>query len=86
MNEPGKHEYISSVSVSPMTTFSEIRSGLKKLALTHGAETPIGYAAHNLLEMTENYANPIASQDQGKLAANIARELARLEKLRKELH
>ncbi len=60
---------------------------LKQLALAHGAETPIGYAAHNLLEMTENYAKPDASPEQKKiLAANIERELARLEKLRKEMH
>jgi len=68
-----------------MTDFTETRSMLKKLAMAHGADTPIGHACHNLLEMTENFAKaPDQSQDQrSQLKANINRELARLEDLKK---
>ncbi|MBR1133278.1 hypothetical protein [Bradyrhizobium iriomotense] len=38
-----------------MTDFTATRSMLKKLTMEHGAETPVGRACHNLLEMTENF-------------------------------
>jgi hypothetical protein len=66
-----------------MTDFTETRSMLKKLAMAHGAETAIGRACHNLLEMTENFAKSSDADQQIQLKANINRELARLADLRK---
>lgn len=68
------------------TDFTETRSMLKKLAMAHGAETAIGRACHNLLEMTENYAKSSDADQQIQLKANINRELARLDDLRKASH
>jgi hypothetical protein len=66
-----------------MTDFTQTRSMLKKLAMAHGADTPIGHACHNLLEMTENFAKSTDADQQIQLKANINRELARLEDLKK---
>lgn len=63
-----------------MTDFTETRSMLKKLAMAHGAETAIGRACHNLLEMTENWEK--YPEQRPQLSANIQRELGRLEQLR----
>lgn len=68
-----------------MTDFTETRSMLKKLAMAHGAETAIGRACHNLLEMTENFAKTSDADQQIQLKANINRELARLADLRKAI-
>ncbi len=60
-----------------MTTLTETRSDLKKTAMKHGADTPIGHACYNLLEMTEIL--PTAEGDQRRhLVANIARQQAHL--------
>lgn len=64
-----------------MTDFTETRSMLKKLAMAHGAETAIGRACHNLLEMTENWAKSEAGDQRKQLAVNIDREKARLDGL-----
>jgi len=69
-----------------MTDFTETRSMLKKLAMTHGARTAIGRACHNLLEMTENYAKAKDRDHLLHIAANIAREKGRLEKLVSQAH
>lgn len=66
-----------------MTDFTETRSMLKKLAMAHGAETAIGRACHNLLEMTENWQKTDDFDQRAQLKANINRELARLADLRK---
>ena len=66
-----------------MTDFTETRSMLKKLAMAHGADTPIGRACHNLLEMTENWTKTTVFDQRVQLKANINRELARLEDLKK---
>lgn len=68
-----------------MTDYTETRSMLKKLAIAHGAETPIGRACHNLLEMTENWQKSSDADQQIQLKANINRELARLADLRKAI-
>ena len=68
-----------------MTDFTETRSMLKKLAMAHGAETAIGRACHNLLEMTENYAKADNHWQRKQLTANIQRELGRLEDLKKSV-
>ncbi|MHC2867921.1 hypothetical protein ACVIYH_009054 [Bradyrhizobium diazoefficiens] len=64
-----------------MTGFTETRSMLKKLAMAHGAETAIGRACHNLLEMTENWEK--YPEQRPQLSANIQRELGRMEDLKK---
>lgn len=69
-----------------MTDFTETRSMLKKLAMAHGADTPIGRACHNLLEMTENYAKTTDADQQIQLKANIEREKARLNDLVSQSH
>jgi hypothetical protein len=69
-----------------MTDFTETRSMLKKLAMAHGAETPVGHACHNLLEMTENYSKSTDFDQRVQLKANINRELSRLESLRQSQH
>ncbi|WLB49252.1 hypothetical protein QIH93_15160 [Bradyrhizobium ottawaense] len=69
-----------------MTDFTETRSMLKKLAMAHGADTPIGRACHNLLEMTENYAKSRDADQQIQLKANIEREKARLNDLVSQSH
>jgi hypothetical protein len=71
-----------------MTDFTETRSMLKKLAMAHGAETAIGRACHNLLEMTENFqkAPTLDLEQRRHLKANINREMARLESLRQSQH
>lgn len=69
-----------------MTDFTETRSMLKKLAMAHGADTPIGHACHNLLEMTENYAKSRDPDQQIQLKANIEREKARLNDLVSQSH
>jgi len=61
-----------------MTDFTETRSMLKKLAMARGADTPIGRACHNLLEMTENYAKTEDPDQREHLRANIEREKTRL--------
>lgn len=66
-----------------MTDFTETRSMLKKLAMAHGAETPIGRACHNLLEMTENFQKSTDADQQIQLKANIERETGRLNDLLK---
>lgn len=68
-----------------MTDFTETRSMLKKLAMAHGADTAVGRACHNLLEMTENYAKSSDEEQKRQLTANIQRELERLERLRSGL-
>lgn len=68
-----------------MTDFTETRSMLKKLAMAHGADTPIGRACHNLLEMTENYAKTTDADQQIQLKANIEREKARLNESRQSV-
>ena len=66
-----------------MTDFTATRSMLKKLAMAHGAETAIGRACHNLLEMTENYAKSSDGWQKSRLAWSIHREKERLADLRK---
>jgi F0F1-type ATP synthase epsilon subunit len=66
-----------------MTDYTETRSMLKKLAMAHGAETAIGRACHNLLEMTEKLEKSKDADQQIQLKANINRELARLNDLKK---
>ncbi len=66
-----------------MTDFTETRSMLKKLAIAHGADTAIGRACHNLLEMTENWQKTSDFDQRVQLKANINRELARLDDLKK---
>ena len=68
-----------------MTDFTETRSMLKKLAMAHGAETAIGRACHNLLEMTENWQKSSDFDQRAQLKANINREMARLEDLKKSV-
>jgi hypothetical protein len=68
-----------------MTDFTETRSMLKKLAMAHGAETAIGRACHNLLEMTENYHKSSDPAQRVQLADNMTREMARLEDLKKSV-
>jgi hypothetical protein len=69
-----------------MTDFTETRSMLKKLAMAHGAETPVGRACHNLLEMTENYAKAIGGEERQNLRSNIEREKTRLNLLINQAH
>lgn len=69
-----------------MTDFTETRSMLKKLAMAHGAETAIGRACHNLLEMTENYTKAIGSDQRQQLRTNIEREKTRLNELVSQAH
>lgn len=69
-----------------MTDFTETRSMLKKLAMAHGADTAIGRACHNLLEMTENYAKTTDADQQIQLKASIEREKARLNDLVSQSH
>ena len=69
-----------------MTDFTETRSMLKKLAMAHGADTPIGHACHNLLELTENYAKTINYDDRLQITANIERQMKHLEQLRQSQH
>ena len=69
-----------------MTDFTETRSMLKKLAMAHGAETPIGRACHNLLEMTESYAKSTDGWQKSRLAWNIDREKTRLNELVSQAH
>jgi hypothetical protein len=63
-----------------MTDFTETRSMLKRKALAEKGDTPIRRAAHNLLEMTENWEKHPEQRPQ--LEVNIQRELARFEQLR----
>jgi hypothetical protein len=72
--------------VFPMTDFTETRSMLKKLAMAHGADTPIGHACHNLLEMTESYSKEIGSDQRQQLRSNIEREKTRLNLLINQAH
>lgn len=69
----------------PNQDFTETRSMLKKLAMAHGAETAIGRACHNLLEMTENWQKSSDFDQRAQLKANINREMARLEDLKKSV-
>jgi hypothetical protein len=69
-----------------MTDFTETRSMLKKLAMAHGADTPVGRACHNLLEMTENYSKTRDADQQIQLKASIEREKARLNDLVSQSH
>ncbi|MET4529121.1 hypothetical protein [Bradyrhizobium sp. JR18.2] len=69
-----------------MTDFTETRSMLKKLAMAHGAKTPVGRACHNLLEMTENYSRQIGADQRQQLRSNIEREKSRLNELLSQLH
>jgi len=69
-----------------MTDFTETRSMLKKLAIAHGADTPVGRACHNLLEMTENYAKTTDPDQREQLRANIEREKTRLNGLVSQSH
>lgn len=71
---------------SEVPNFQETRSMLKKLAMAHGAETPIGHACHNLLEMTENYSKEIGSDQRQQLRSNIEREKTRLNLLINQAH
>jgi len=67
-----------------MTDFTETRSMLKKLAMAHGADTPVGHDCHNILEMTENYAKSTDEEQKRQLLANITRTKADLDaKLKK---
>lgn len=63
--------------------FSETRSMLKKLAMSEDGDTPIRRAAHNLLEMTENWEKHPEQRPQ--LSRTIEREMLRLEQLRKSI-
>jgi hypothetical protein len=69
-----------------MTDFTETRSMLKKLAMAHGADTPVGRACHNLLEMTENYAKSNDPHQRGFLTAMIERQKSDLDGLLSQLH
>jgi len=69
-----------------MTDFTETRSMLKKLAMAHGADTPIGRACHNLLEMTENYSKSTDPDQREQLRLNIEREKTRLNTLVSQSH
>jgi hypothetical protein len=69
-----------------MTDFTETRSMLKKLAMAHGADTPIGHACHNLLEMTKNWMKSKDPLQKEQLGRNIERELVRFERLRQSQH
>lgn len=69
-----------------MTDFTETRSMLKKLAMAHGADTAIGRACHNLLEMTENWMKSKDALQKEQLGRNIDRELVRFERLRQSQH
>jgi len=69
-----------------MTDFTETRSMLKKLAMERGADTPIGHACHNLLEMTENYAKSVLAAQKKALLRSIEREKARLSALLSQPH
>lgn len=62
-----------------MTDFTETRSMLKKLAVAHGADTAIGRACHNLLEMTENHAKSTDEEQKRHLTASIVRGMADLD-------
>jgi len=69
-----------------MTDFTETRSMLKKLAMNEDGDTPIRRAAHNLLEMTENYAKTTDPDQREQLRANIEREKTRLNGLVSQSH
>lgn len=66
-----------------MTEFTETRSMLKKLAMEVGADTPIGHACHNILEMTENYAKTADAEQRAQLSKNIERQMLQLSQLRR---
>ena len=69
-----------------MTDLTETRSKLKKMAMAHGADTPIGHAAHNLLEQTENYQKATHPEQRRQLAANIERQQRHLALLINRAH
>jgi hypothetical protein len=71
---------------NPMNEFAETRTMLKKLAIAHGADSPIGHACHNLLEATENYAKTEDTEQRRQLAASIERQKARLNELVSQSH
>lgn len=66
-----------------MTDFTETRSMLKKLAMSGGADTPIGHACHNILEMTENYSKQEDQKVKGALLFNIQQQMEHLAALRR---
>jgi len=70
-----------------MTDFTETRSMLKKLAMAHRGDTVLDHdisrVSHNLLEQTENYTKTQDFDQRVQLKANINREMARLEDLKK---
>lgn len=74
------------ISAAPAPNFTETRSMLKKLAMAHGAETAIGRACHNILEMTENYAKSTDGWQKSRLAWSIDREKTRLSGLLSQAH
>jgi hypothetical protein len=64
-----------------MTDFTETRSMLKKLAMAHGADTPVGRICHNLLEQTENFSKATDGDVRQYLARNIEWQKTHLDKL-----
>jgi hypothetical protein len=69
-----------------MTDFTETRSMLKKLAMAHGADTPVGRACHNMLEATENYVKSVNELQRQALAASIERQKAFLNDALSQVH
>ncbi len=61
--------------------FRETRALLIDLRAKHGAETAIGHACSNLLEMTENYAKAEGRDQREQLRINIERQKAHLNSL-----
>jgi len=57
------------------------RAELLDLRAKHGAETAIGHACSNLLEMTENLAKVEFRDQRSELAKSIERQKAHLEAL-----
>jgi hypothetical protein len=74
----GGNQAADASEIPTMTDFTETRSMLKKMAMQHGADTTIGHAAHNLLEMTENYAKTSDPEQRRQLKSSINRQMARL--------
>lgn len=66
-----------------MTDFTETRSMLKKKALAEPGDTPQHRAYYNLGEMMEVHDKTSDFDQRVQLKANINRELARLEDIRK---
>lgn len=61
----------------------ETRAALLALRAKRGAETAVGHACSNLLEMTENLAKSEFRDQRKHLAANIERQMQHLSTLRR---